>query len=70
MDVERRTGIRLTENAMMIPAASISGFIFSHPRSQYFTVGKIPGEQLDIYRKKEGIPDNETDKWLAAMRAE
>lgn len=70
MDVERRTGIKLTESAMMVPTASVSGFIFSHPRSQYFTVGKVPGEQLDEYRRKEGIPDNETDKWLAAIRVE
>ena len=31
LDVERATGIRLTESFAMTPAASVSGFYFSHP---------------------------------------
>jgi len=31
-------GMSLTENFAMMPAASVSGFYFSHPQSQYFNV--------------------------------
>jgi len=70
MNVERRTGISLTESAMMVPSASVSGFIFSHPRSRYFTVGRVPKEQIDEYVLKEGIPAAERGKWLAAILAQ
>ena len=32
LDAERNTGVRLTENFAMWPAASVSGLYFSHPR--------------------------------------
>jgi 5-methyltetrahydrofolate--homocysteine methyltransferase len=38
LDVEDRVGIRLTENYAMYPAASVSGWYFSHPESRYFKV--------------------------------
>ena len=34
-------GMGLTETYAMTPAASVSGFYFSHPESSYFSVGKI-----------------------------
>ena len=40
-------GVALTESYAMTPAASVSGFYFSHPNSSYFPVGKISGEQVD-----------------------
>ncbi len=70
MDVEERTGITLTGSAMMVPTASVSGFIFSHPESRYFTVGRIPEEQINEYVLKEGIDTSEIDTWLAAIRSE
>ncbi len=70
MNVAERTGITLTESAMMVPSASVSGFFFSHPRSQYFTVGRVPAEQIDTYVRKEGIPPAEVNTWLAALRSE
>ena len=38
LDVEKNTGITLTETRAMFPAASICGWYFSHPGSQYFFV--------------------------------
>ncbi len=70
MDVAERTGITLTGSAMMIPTASVSGFIFSHPKSRYFTVGRIPEEQINEYVLKEGIDPLKIDTWLAAIRSE
>ena len=39
----------LTESFAMLPAASVSGFYFSHPESQYFGIGKIGNDQVDDY---------------------
>ena len=38
LNVEENTGITLTESRAMYPAASVSGWYFSHPESQYFSV--------------------------------
>jgi len=45
LDVEKHTGITLTENFAMYPAASVSGWYFANPEARYFSVGKIPEEQ-------------------------
>jgi 5-methyltetrahydrofolate--homocysteine methyltransferase len=39
LDVERRAGIRLTENYAMTPGSSVSGYYFLHPQARYFHVG-------------------------------
>ncbi len=38
LNVEENTGISLTVSRAMFPAASVSGWYFSHPESQYFSV--------------------------------
>jgi 5-methyltetrahydrofolate--homocysteine methyltransferase len=38
LDVEKHTGITLTESHAMYPAASVSGWYFTHPQSRYFSV--------------------------------
>ena len=38
LEVEKNTGISLTESCAMYPAASVSGWYFSHPNSVYFSV--------------------------------
>ena len=38
LNVEENTGISLTESRAMFPAASVSGWYFSHPESRYFSV--------------------------------
>src|SRR5690606_27959895 len=45
LDAERNSGIRLTESFVMMPAASVSGWYFSHPDSRYFQVGKLGRDQ-------------------------
>ena len=39
LEVEKNTGILLTETRAMLPASSVSGWYFSHPDSRYFSVG-------------------------------
>lgn len=51
----QQIGIHLTENGMMQPHASVSGFMFAHPASHYFSIGKIDKEQLEDYAARRGM---------------
>ncbi len=55
MNVEEKTGIRLTENYAMYPAASVSGYYFAYPQAQYFNVGKLLPDQLEDYALRKGL---------------
>ena len=48
-------GISLTETGMMQPHASVSGFMFSHPKARYFHLGKIGRDQLEDYARRRGM---------------
>jgi 5-methyltetrahydrofolate--homocysteine methyltransferase len=58
-------GMELTESMAMMPAASVSGFYFSHPDSTYFNVGKIGADQLDDQVKRRGMEKADLERWLA-----
>ena len=60
----KQIGIRLTENAMMQPHASVSGLMFAHPASRYFSVGRISEEQLEDYALRRGMPVEEMRRFL------
>ena len=62
---EDRAGIELTESYAMRPAASVSGFYFSHPESSYFGLGKIERDQIVDYAKRKRIAPQEAERWLA-----
>ncbi|MGB8194503.1 MAG: methionine synthase, partial [Chitinophagaceae bacterium] len=64
LNAEENTGIQLTESLAMYPAASVCGWYFSHPKSQYFGIGKIQQDQLDDYVKRKGMPMEEATRWL------
>lgn len=59
-------GIRLTENGMMQPHASVSGLMIAHPASHYFSVGRISEEQLEDYAIRRGMPIDVIRKFLEA----
>jgi 5-methyltetrahydrofolate--homocysteine methyltransferase len=65
LDAERTSGIRLTESKAMDPAASVSGWYFSHPEGRYFTVGKIARDQVEDYAGRKGMSVDEMERWLA-----
>ncbi len=67
LDVENQTGISLTESCAMYPAASVSGWYFSHPDSKYFTVKGISKDQIADYAKRKGMSLEEVEKWLAPV---
>ncbi|MDR1760210.1 MAG: hypothetical protein LBR60_06765 [Fibrobacter sp.] len=61
---EENIGIRLTENCMMLPLSSTSGYYIAHPQSRYFSIGKIGEDQLRDYAARKGISVEEVKKWL------
>ncbi|HTV81369.1 MAG TPA: methionine synthase [Acidobacteriaceae bacterium] len=64
LDVEAKTGIRLTESFAMWPGSSVSGFYFAHPASRYFAVGRIGRDQVQDYRERKGMSLAEVERWL------
>jgi 5-methyltetrahydrofolate--homocysteine methyltransferase len=48
-------GMTVTESLAMSPAASVSGFYFSHPESQYFNVGTIDKDQAADLAMRQGL---------------
>ena len=65
LQVPEQAGITLTESYAMWPAASVSGFYFSHPESRYFGLGKIGEDQVSDYAKRKGMPLAEAERWLS-----
>ena len=57
-------GIGLTESYAMTPAASVSGLLFAHPASRYFTVGRIGRDQVEDYATRRGLDVAEVEHWL------
>ncbi len=57
-------GMKLTESFAMSPAASVSGLIFAHPGSRYFTVGRVDKEQVVDYAERRGMDLAEVERWL------
>jgi 5-methyltetrahydrofolate--homocysteine methyltransferase len=67
LDAENNTGISLTEHFAMTPAASVSGFYYSHPESKYFSVGKITKDQVEDYAQRKGMTVEEAERWLSPV---
>ena len=57
-------GMALTESFAMTPASSVSGLIFAHPESRYFTVGRINRDQVADYAARRGVDVAEVERWL------
>lgn len=64
LEVEKNTGITLTETCAMYPAASVSGYYFSAPESKYFGLGKIQRDQVDNYASRKNMEASDVEDWL------
>ena len=65
LEVERHTGITLTESFAMLPAAAVSGWYFAHPEAKYFAVGKIGKDQVEDYARRKGMEVRTIERWLS-----
>jgi 5-methyltetrahydrofolate--homocysteine methyltransferase len=70
LDVKAKTGISLTENYAMAPAASVCGYYFAHPDAQYFNVGGLLPDQLDDYAKRKNLSIESVKRLLNRNLAE
>jgi len=64
LDVEAKTGMKLTESFAMWPGSSVSGIYFAHPEARYFSLGKIGRDQVEDYARRKGMSVGEAERWL------
>jgi 5-methyltetrahydrofolate--homocysteine methyltransferase len=64
LDVEKHTGMLLTESFAMWPGSSVSGIYFAHPQSRYFSLGRIGRDQVEDYAERKGLSVAEVERWL------
>ena len=65
LHAQRLIGVTLTESFAMHPAASVSGYYFSHPGSQYFGVGRIERDQAEDYARRKNMDIDDVERWLS-----
>ena len=64
LDVQKNTGMIITESFAMWPGSSVSGLYFAHPQSRYFNLGKIDRDQVSDYHTRKGMSLAEVERWL------
>ena len=64
LDVEAKSGMKLTESCAMWPGSSVSGLYFAHPDSKYFAVGKLGQDQVEDLARRKGQSLAEMERWL------
>ncbi|MDW8393090.1 MAG: methionine synthase [Chitinophagales bacterium] len=69
LEVTQNTGIVLTENFAMLPAAAVCGYYFAHPEARYFGVGKLDRDQVEDYARRKGWMLAQAEKWLSPALA-
>ncbi|PXX95353.1 methionine synthase [Halomonas sp. LBP4] len=67
LEAEVHSGLALTENFAMWPAAAVAGWYFSHPQSKYFSTGKITRDQVEVLASRKGMTLAELERWLAPV---
>jgi 5-methyltetrahydrofolate--homocysteine methyltransferase len=69
LQVEKNTGISLTESLAMYPTASVCGLYFAHPDAHYFGLGRISKDQVKDYARRKGVSVHEAEQWLGSVLA-
>lgn len=67
LQVTEHTGITLTESLAMSPAASVSGWYYSHPESRYFSIARIGEDQIEDYAQRTEMHFDTAKKWLKPL---
>lgn len=60
-------GMALTDSMAMTPAASVSGFYFSHPQASYFNVGRIGDDQVADWAARMALDQADAQRALAPL---
>ena len=67
LNAPENTGLTLTENFAMWPAAAVSGWYFAHPQSKYFSTGKITRDQVEVLAERKQMSLAEMERWLSPV---
>jgi 5-methyltetrahydrofolate--homocysteine methyltransferase len=67
LGARERCGLRLTDTAMIIPAASVCGLYLASPAAYYFGVGRLDDDQIADWASRKGISVYETEKRLGRI---
>ncbi len=70
LDVQNKASISLTESFAMYPAASVSGWYFSHPESKYFGINFIAEDQVKDYAERKNISFDNAKRLLGHLMSE
>ncbi len=64
LEVQKNTGMTITESFAMLPTAAVSGWYLSHPDAKYFALGQIDLDQVQDYARRKGMSLQQTLRWL------
>ena len=67
LNATENTGISLTESLAMFPAASVSGWYYSHPDARYFSIARIGEDQVADYAERTGMNLETARRWLKPL---
>lgn len=67
LNIEKNSGIKLSETGSMIPAAAVSAIVFAHKSSTYFAVGAIDDSQLNEYSKRNNYDIEQSRRSLSTL---
>jgi 5-methyltetrahydrofolate--homocysteine methyltransferase len=67
LNATETSGVTLTDSYAMLPAASVSGWYFSHPESKYFGVGRINLDQVHDLAKRKDMTNEKMERWLSPV---
>ncbi len=67
LDAREATGIELTENFAMWPAASVCGLYLANPGARYFAVSAVGSDQVEAYAARKGMTVTEVERWLGPV---
>jgi 5-methyltetrahydrofolate--homocysteine methyltransferase len=67
LNATANAGVELTSSFAMTPAASVSGFYYSHPDAKYFATGKIGKDQIESLAARKQMTIKEMERWLSPV---
>jgi 5-methyltetrahydrofolate--homocysteine methyltransferase len=67
LEARERCGLTLTESAMIVPAASVCGMLFSGPGAYYFSAAPVGEDQIRDWAKRKGIDPEEARRRLGRI---
>ena len=67
LGARQATGIELTENFAMWPAASVCGLYLANPAARYFAVSAVGRDQVGLYAARKGMTVAEVERWLGPV---